>query len=177
MWVVAALVFGVLGLVWGAGGARRAGEVIGRSGRRAVPGAWRPGVGVLAVLALVAALVLAVRAEWLPALIALAVGLITAAGVRRAPAPVRRRRRSSRSRRPSDGLGSSRRPEAPSGTRSGPMTRRDAASLLGVAETATSEEVREAHMRLMRRFHPDLGGTAGLAAQLNLARAVLLDER
>lgn len=183
MWVVAALVFGVLGLVWGAGGARRAGEVVGRSGRRAVPGAWRPGVGVLAVLALVAALVLAVRAEWLPALIALAVALVTAAGVRRAPASVRRRRRSSRSRRSGERVGSrssagsSRRSEAPTGPRSGAMSRRDAAALLGVAEAATSEEVREAHMRLMRRLHPDLGGTAGLAAQLNLARAVLLGER
>jgi CysZ protein len=34
----------------------------------------------------------------------------------------------------------------------------------------------ESHRRLMQRVHPDRGGSAFLAQQLNEARRVLLDE-
>jgi curved DNA-binding protein CbpA len=54
------------------------------------------------------------------------------------------------------------------------MARRDAAAMLGVAESASREEIDAAYRRLMRRVHPDQGGAPGLAAQLNAARAVLL---
>jgi DnaJ homolog subfamily C member 19 len=54
------------------------------------------------------------------------------------------------------------------------MGRAEAASMLGVAETAARDEVEAAYRRLMLRVHPDTGGAAGLAAQLNAARAVLL---
>ena len=54
------------------------------------------------------------------------------------------------------------------------MARADAASMLGVPETARREEVEAAYRRLMLRVHPDTGGAAGLAAQLNAAREVLL---
>ncbi len=59
---------------------------------------------------------------------------------------------------------------------SGPegMSRAEAASMLGVAETAGRDEVEAAYRRLIRRVHPDAGGAAGLAAQLNAARDVLL---
>jgi len=56
----------------------------------------------------------------------------------------------------------------------GEMARRDAAAMLGVAESASREEIDAAYRRLMRRVHPDQGGAPGLAAQLNAARAVLL---
>jgi DnaJ family protein C protein 19 len=56
----------------------------------------------------------------------------------------------------------------------GVMSRAEAASMLGVAEAAGRDEVEAAYRRLMFRVHPDLGGAAGLAAQLNAARAVLL---
>jgi hypothetical protein len=62
--------------------------------------------------------------------------------------------------------------------RAGPsaaMSRTDAASMLGVAESADRAEVEAAFRRLMFRVHPDRGGAAGLAAQLNAARAVMLD--
>jgi len=54
------------------------------------------------------------------------------------------------------------------------MDRTQAASMLGVAVGADREEVEAAYRRLMFRVHPDQGGAAGLAAQLNAARAVLL---
>jgi hypothetical protein len=57
------------------------------------------------------------------------------------------------------------------------MGRTEAASMLGVAESAGREEIESAYRRLMVRVHPDKGGAAGLAAQLNAARSVLLDER
>jgi hypothetical protein len=57
---------------------------------------------------------------------------------------------------------------------SGGMGRAEAASMLGVAEGADREEIEAAYRRLMFRVHPDQGGAAGLAAQLNTARAVLL---
>jgi len=51
---------------------------------------------------------------------------------------------------------------------------KEARDLLGVSETASKAEVRAAYNRLMRMAHPDHGGTAGLAAQLNAARDRLL---
>jgi hypothetical protein len=54
------------------------------------------------------------------------------------------------------------------------MGRAEAASMLGVAETAGREEIEAAYRRLMLRVHPDQGGAVGLAAQINAARAVLL---
>jgi len=56
----------------------------------------------------------------------------------------------------------------------GAMSRAEAASMLGVAEAAGRDEVEAAYRRLMFRVHPDQGGAAGLAAQLNAARSVLL---
>jgi hypothetical protein len=43
----------------------------------------------------------------------------------------------------------------------------EARSILGVGPDATADEIRSAHARLIRLAHPDKGGTAGLAAQLN----------
>jgi hypothetical protein len=54
------------------------------------------------------------------------------------------------------------------------MSLRAARALLGVGEGATPEDVQAAYARLMRRAHPDHGGTVGLATQLNLARERLL---
>ncbi len=115
---------------------------------RGLRGPWRPGASVGAALALFAALALLARAEWLAGglLLALAAALAGAARWGRAPP----------------------RPASPG------LTRREAARLLGVSETATAAEVEAAHRRLIRRLHPDVGGTEGLAAQLNAARAALL---
>jgi hypothetical protein len=62
---------------------------------------------------------------------------------------------------------------APSG-RSSAMTRAEAFAVLGLSETASDADVREAHHRLMRGVHPDHGGSTYLAAKLNEARDLLL---
>jgi hypothetical protein len=55
-----------------------------------------------------------------------------------------------------------------------PLSAGQARSILGVGPDATRTEIEEAYRRLMRRAHPDQGGTTGLAAQLNAARERLL---
>ena len=59
----------------------------------------------------------------------------------------------------------------------GGMGLAEAASILGVEQSADREAVEAAYRRLMFRVHPDHGGAAGLAAQLNAARAVLIQSR
>lgn len=54
------------------------------------------------------------------------------------------------------------------------MTREEALAVLGLAEGATEEEIKAAHRRLIRRTHPDAGGTADLAARINRAKDVLV---
>jgi hypothetical protein len=54
------------------------------------------------------------------------------------------------------------------------MSPAEAASMLGVPVGADRETIEQAYRRLMVRVHPDRGGAAGLAAQLNAARAVLI---
>ena len=54
------------------------------------------------------------------------------------------------------------------------MTVEEAARLLGVGEDARAEDVIDAHRRLIQKVHPDAGGSAELAAQVNRARDVLL---
>ncbi|MBL6613399.1 MAG: molecular chaperone DnaJ [Reyranella sp.] len=54
------------------------------------------------------------------------------------------------------------------------MTREEALAVLGLAEGASVEEIKAAHRRLIQRMHPDVGGTADLAARINRAKDVLL---
>ena len=49
-----------------------------------------------------------------------------------------------------------------------------ARAILGVTDGASRDEIEAAYRRLIRRAHPDQGGTSGLAAQLNAARDRLL---
>lgn len=55
-----------------------------------------------------------------------------------------------------------------------PMSVEDARKLLGVPETATLEEIRSAHRRLIAKVHPDTGGSADLAHRVNAARDTLV---
>ncbi|MBV8190048.1 MAG: molecular chaperone DnaJ [Alphaproteobacteria bacterium] len=54
------------------------------------------------------------------------------------------------------------------------MTREEALAVLGLAGGASDEDVRSAHRRLIQRVHPDVGGSADLAARINRAKDVLL---
>ena len=121
-------------------------------GKPALIGAqWRTGAGLLAIGSLVAGAFMAIRGSWEVglALAAVGVGLLYAARSRRGP--VR--------------LGT---PATPS------LSADEARRLLGVSRSATAADVKAAYARLMRVAHPDHGGTAGLAAQLNAARDRLL---
>jgi len=57
---------------------------------------------------------------------------------------------------------------------SGPMSRQEACEVLGLRPGAPEADIREAHRRLMRGAHPDVGGSDWLAARVNQARDVLL---
>lgn len=54
------------------------------------------------------------------------------------------------------------------------MTRREAALILGLRESAPTERVREAHRRIMIANHPDAGGSSYLATKVNEAKELLL---
>lgn len=64
----------------------------------------------------------------------------------------------------------------PPATAPGSMTREQALEILGLDATADAATIREAHRRLMKRMHPDHGGSNFLAAQINRAKDVLLGD-
>ncbi|MGZ6016291.1 MAG: J domain-containing protein [Phenylobacterium sp.] len=115
-------------------------------------GEWRAGAGLLSIGTLMAAAFLAVRANWEMAIALAVVGavLMVSARTRRGPYKVSA-------------------PQRPQ------LTADEARSLLGVDPDASPEDVRAAYGRLIRKVHPDAGGSTGLAAQLNAARDRLLE--
>ncbi|HEY1782467.1 MAG TPA: DnaJ domain-containing protein [Roseiarcus sp.] len=63
------------------------------------------------------------------------------------------------------------------GRGSGAMSRREALEVLGLAEGATAAEIIRAHRTLMKKFHPDHGGSTTLAARVNQAKDVLMQRQ
>lgn len=53
------------------------------------------------------------------------------------------------------------------------MSRGDALDVLGLKEGASEKEIRAAYRRMMKKHHPDSGGSAYLAARINEANDVL----
>lgn len=110
---------------------------------------WRFLSGALALAAFTGAAWVGVRGGWGSAIVLVVLGLWFAVSTRRtgmAAAPTSR------------------------------MSVAEARRILGVEEGASREEIQAAYTRLMRLAHPDKGGTAGLAAQLNAARDRLLSK-
>lgn len=110
---------------------------------------WRVLTGAMALVAFTAAAYAGVRGSWGITIVLSVVGLWLAASTRKTAAVAR---------------------PPPSSKMSADEARR----ILGVGADATREDVQAAYTRLMRAVHPDKGGTAGLAAQLNAARDRLL---
>jgi len=56
----------------------------------------------------------------------------------------------------------------------GPMSQEEAYQVLGLQPGAKAEDIVHAHRTLMKRIHPDQGGTNYLAARVNEAKDTLL---
>lgn len=56
------------------------------------------------------------------------------------------------------------------------MTRREAALILGIRESADRQKVREAHRSVLRLNHPDMGGSTYMASKINEAKEMLMGQ-
>ena len=55
-----------------------------------------------------------------------------------------------------------------------PMSAKEARGILEIGPNASGDDIKEAHHRLMKKMHPDQGGSTYLASKINQAKDVLL---
>jgi DnaJ-domain-containing protein 1 len=55
------------------------------------------------------------------------------------------------------------------------MTKKEAYQILGVEPGVSEQEIHQAWRRLIKKVHPDSGGSAFLTAKINAAKDILLD--
>jgi len=142
----------------------------------------RPSVQVASALCWALGLALAFTGKPLPGLILMALGAFgTGALAQRPRSRVGERERRGRTTgggphfeghaNPGGGEGDVRR------RRPGVMTEEEAYQILGLQPGASAEEVARAHRTLMKKVHPDQGGSTELAARVNAAKDVLAARR
>ena len=57
------------------------------------------------------------------------------------------------------------------------MTRREAALILGVRESADKDRIQKSYRRLLTLNHPDTGGSTFLSTKINEAKEILLSKK
>ena len=123
---------------------------LGRQVRRN-RGAWRPAAAVLAAAAYVGAALVTLKGAWPLGLALTGLGVWLSISARARPAAA-----------------------GQNGASGATNSEAQARAILGVSADASPEAIRAAHLRMMATVHPDRGGSAELAAQLNVARDRLL---